>query len=52
MPATEPGPDVRRKDATKNRELLVGAARAAIADQANASLDTIAQAAGLTRRAV
>ncbi|GAA2832477.1 TetR family transcriptional regulator [Leucobacter komagatae] len=44
--------DGRRKDATKNRELLLRAARAAIAENAAASLDTIAQAAGLTRRAV
>ncbi|MGO2139501.1 MAG: TetR/AcrR family transcriptional regulator [Leucobacter sp.] len=44
--------DGRRRDATKNREMLLRAARAAIAENAAASLDTIAQAAGLTRRAV
>lgn len=52
MTTPEPPLDGRRKDATKNRELLLRAARAAIAEHANASLDTIAQAAGLTRRAV
>lgn len=52
MTTPEPLLDGRRRDATKNRELLLRAARAAIAEHANASLDTIAQAAGLTRRAV
>lgn len=52
MTILEPPLDSRRKDATKNRELLLRAARAAIAENAAASLDTIAQAAGLTRRAV
>ena len=45
-------PDVRRRDATKNRELLLRAAKHAIAEHPNASLDSIAQAAGLTRRAL
>lgn len=45
-------PEVRRRDATKNRETLVRAARTALAEQPNASLDSIAQAAGLSRRAL
>ncbi|GAA1315746.1 TetR/AcrR family transcriptional regulator [Leucobacter albus] len=45
-------PEARRRDATENRERLLDAAQAAIAEQPNASLDSIAQAAGLTRRAV
>lgn len=44
--------DARRKDATKNRGLLLAAAREALAEQPNPSLDAIAQAAGLTRRAL
>lgn len=42
----------RRSDATANREALVGAAQSLLAVDANASLDAIAQAAGLSRRAL
>lgn len=45
-------PDVRRRDATKNRETLLQAAQEMIAENPNASLDAIAQAAGLSRRAL
>ena len=50
--AERTAPDVRRRDATKNRALLLRAARAAIAEHPGASLDSIAQAAGLSRRAL
>ncbi|WP_042545139.1 TetR/AcrR family transcriptional regulator [Leucobacter komagatae] len=45
-------PEGRRRDATKNRETLLEAAQAAFAEHPNASLDSIAQAAGLSRRAL
>jgi AcrR family transcriptional regulator len=42
----------RRKDATENREALLAAARRELATDPSASLDAIAAAAGLSRRAV
>jgi AcrR family transcriptional regulator len=42
----------RRSDATANREALLAAARQALAADPGASLDAIAAAAGLSRRAV
>lgn len=42
----------RRRDAAENRVALLRAAQATLADQPNASLDTVAQAAGLSRRAL
>jgi AcrR family transcriptional regulator len=42
----------RRRDALANRESLLRAAQSALATNPTASLDAIAQAAGLTRRAV
>lgn len=51
-PATNLLPGSRRRDATANRETLLWAAQAALAEQPTASLDAIAQAAGLTRRAL
>lgn len=42
----------RRSDATANREALLRAAQSLLAADANASLDAIAQAAGLSRRAL
>lgn len=45
-------PESRRRDATKNREILLQAAQAAFAEHPNPSLDRIAQAAGLSRRAL
>ncbi len=42
----------RRRDATANREALLRAAQAVLAEHPNASLDAIAQAAGLSRRAL
>ena len=41
-----------RSDATANREALIQAAQSVLAQQPNASLVTIAQAAGLSRRAL
>lgn len=41
-----------RRDAASNREALLDAARAILNRDPEASLDTIAAAAGLTRRAV
>jgi AcrR family transcriptional regulator len=41
-----------RKDATENRAALIAAARIALNDDPSASLETIATAAGLSRRAV
>lgn len=49
---TAPNPRGRRRDAQANREALLVAAQAVLATNPSASLDTIAQAAGLTRRAV
>lgn len=51
-PAANLPPGARRRDATANRETLLWAAQAALAEQPTASLDAIAQAAGLTRRAL
>jgi AcrR family transcriptional regulator len=45
-------PRARRKDATENREALLAAARRELAEDPAASLDAIAAAAGLSRRAV
>ncbi len=42
----------RRRDAEANREALLAAAQRVIAHDPHASLDTIARAAGLSRRAV
>jgi AcrR family transcriptional regulator len=42
----------RRKDATENREALLAAARRELSADPAASLDTIAAAAGLSRRSV
>lgn len=42
----------RRRDAAENRETLLHAAQEALADQPGASLDAIAQSAGLSRRAL
>ncbi|GGF48672.1 hypothetical protein GCM10010922_25610 [Microbacterium sorbitolivorans] len=42
----------RRSDATANREALIGAAQSLLAVDPNASLDAIAQAAKLSRRAL
>ncbi|MBP6685907.1 MAG: TetR/AcrR family transcriptional regulator [Leucobacter sp.] len=57
QPVNEPSvlklvPDARRRDAAKNRETLLRAAQEALAEHPNASLDSIAQAAGLSRRAL
>lgn len=43
---------VRRRDAAANRAALLQAAQTVLADHPNASLDAIAQAAGLSRRAL
>ena len=51
MSATPP-PRARRSDAAKNRAALLDAARAELNRDPDASLDVIAAAAGLTRRAV
>ncbi|MEV4669826.1 TetR/AcrR family transcriptional regulator [Microbacterium sp. LWO12-1.2] len=48
---TAPSPR-RRRDALANREALLSAAQSMLATNPYASLDAIAQAAGLTRRAV
>ena len=48
---TAPNPP-RRRDALANREALLRAAQSVLASNPTASLDAIAQAAGLTRRAV
>lgn len=45
-------PRMRRRDATANREALLRAAQATLAVDPHASLDAIAQAAGLSRRAL
>lgn len=42
----------RRRDATANREALLRAAQSVLASNPHASLDAIAQAAGLSRRAI
>lgn len=42
----------RRRDATTNRQSLLRAAQAVLAENPHASVDVIAQAAGLSRRAV
>src|SRR4051812_13736808 len=47
-----PRPRAPRRDAASNREALLDAARAILNRDPEASLDTIATAAGLTRRAV
>lgn len=54
MDATEPlsTPRPRRRDATANREALVRAAQETIAADPHVSLDAIAHAAGLSRRAL
>ncbi|MFK3678020.1 TetR/AcrR family transcriptional regulator [Microbacterium sp. NPDC090218] len=49
---TTPTPRGRRRDALANREALLRAAQSVLATNPTASLDAIAQAAGLTRRAV
>ncbi|GGM39863.1 TetR/AcrR family transcriptional regulator [Microbacterium saperdae] len=48
---TAPNPP-RRRDALANREALLRAAQSVLATNPTASLDVIAQAAGLTRRSV
>lgn len=45
-------PRVRRRDATANHAALLAAAQSVLAEDPHASLDAIAQAAGLTRRSV
>lgn len=50
MPTTVQPP--RRRDAVANRDALVRAAQSALAANPHASLDVIAQAAGLSRRAL
>lgn len=45
-------PRVRRSDATTNHRTLLQAAQTVLAENPQASLDTIAQAAGLSRRAL
>ena len=42
----------RRRDAVANREALLSAAQSVLASDSHASLDAIAQAAGLSRRAL
>lgn len=42
----------RRRDATANRAALLAAAQSVLSNDPNASLDTIAHAAGLSRRAL
>lgn len=51
-PAVRAGSGGRRRDAAENRAALLRAAQVTLADQPNASLDTVAQAAGLSRRAL
>lgn len=51
MSATPVRP-VRRRDATENRAALLRAAQSVLARDPHASLDTIAHAAGLSRRAL
>ncbi len=48
---TTPAP-LRRRDATANREAILRAAQAVLGSDPTAPLDAIAQAAGLTRRAL
>ncbi|MCW2286985.1 TetR/AcrR family transcriptional regulator [Leucobacter luti] len=50
--ATHGGGGAQRRDAAQNRSALLRAAQATLADYPNASLDTVAQAAGLSRRAL
>ncbi|MDI6021973.1 TetR/AcrR family transcriptional regulator [Leucobacter sp. UT-8R-CII-1-4] len=52
VPQTSIAARVRRKDAAANRQALLQAAQTVLADHPNASLDAIAQAAGLSRRAL
>lgn len=47
-----PAPRATRRDATANREAILDAAAAALNEDIDASLETIAARAGLTRRAV
>lgn len=47
-----PLPRARRRDAATNREALLRAAQTVLAENPHASLDTIAHAAGLSRRAL
>ncbi len=51
-PVVAPATRGRRRDATANREALVHAAQAVLAEHPHASLDAIARAAGLSRRAL
>ncbi|MBN9216198.1 MULTISPECIES: TetR/AcrR family transcriptional regulator [unclassified Microbacterium] len=50
--AAVPRPRARRSDATANREALLVAAQSMLSVDPHASLDAIAQAAGLSRRAL
>lgn len=52
QPAEPAGRRARRADATANREALLTAAQALLATDPHASLDAIAQSAGLSRRAL
>ncbi|WP_217565409.1 TetR/AcrR family transcriptional regulator, partial [Micrococcus sp. GbtcB5] len=47
-----PLPRARRRDAATNHEALLRAAQTVLAENPHASLDTIAHAAGLSRRAL
>lgn len=52
MNTPPPPARLRRRDATENREALLRAAQSVLAEHPHASLDVIAQAAGLSRRAL
>lgn len=52
MTVVTPTTPPRRRDAEANREAILSAAQRVIAHDPHASLDTIARAAGLSRRAV
>jgi AcrR family transcriptional regulator len=49
---TRPAPRQPRRDAAENREALIAAARAALNRDPGASLESIAKAAGLSRRSI
>ncbi len=51
-PSATPPPRTRRRDAATNHEALLHAAQAVLAENPHASLDAIAHAAGLSRRAL
>ncbi|MFF1879485.1 TetR/AcrR family transcriptional regulator [Leifsonia sp. NPDC058230] len=52
MPTTPPSTRAPRRDAAENREAILTAAAAALNDDIDASLETIAARAGLSRRAI